>query len=178
MKNWKQLLGVGAMLLTALAWSPAAQAQDNSVDAVKKRGQLQVGFGSFVPWAMRDKQGQWVGFEIDVATKLAKDMGVQVDRRQHAGVVEHGTGHALQPRRLTVLGEQHEPAAGHGDHRPRDDQSAQVIPADSFGSSLGTGEDVVLRGCELGHNAQGVDRHGIHLGGYPRHPDAQMRSGA
>jgi hypothetical protein len=26
MKNWKQLLGVGAMLLTALAWSPAAQA--------------------------------------------------------------------------------------------------------------------------------------------------------
>lgn len=79
MKNWKQLLGVGAMLLTALAWSPAAQAQDNTVDAIKKRGKLQVGFGSFVPWAMRDKQGQWVGFEIDVATKLAKDMGVQVD---------------------------------------------------------------------------------------------------
>ncbi len=27
------------------------------------------------------------------------------------------------------------------------------------GSSLLAGEDVVLRGCELGHNAQGVDRH-------------------
>jgi hypothetical protein len=86
--------------------------------------------------------------------------------RERAGVVEHGTV-TLQPRRLTVLGEQHEPATGHGDHRPCDDQSAQVIPAVSFGSSLGTGEDVVLRGCELGHNAQGVDRHGIHLGGTP-----------
>ena len=46
MKNWKKLLGVGAMLLGALAWSPASQAQDNSVDAIKKRGKLQVGFGS------------------------------------------------------------------------------------------------------------------------------------
>jgi polar amino acid transport system substrate-binding protein len=79
MHSLKKLLGVGAMLLTALAWSPAAQAQENMVDTIKKRGKLQVGFGSFVPWAMRDKQGQWVGFEIDVATKLAKDMGVQVD---------------------------------------------------------------------------------------------------
>jgi polar amino acid transport system substrate-binding protein len=34
---------------------------------------------TFVPWAMRDKTGQLIGFEIDVATRLAADMGVKVE---------------------------------------------------------------------------------------------------
>jgi polar amino acid transport system substrate-binding protein len=68
-------LGVG-MLFAANA---AVAQQDNLVDNIKKRGKLQVGFGSFLPWAIRDKQGNWVGFEIDVSTKLAKDMGVELD---------------------------------------------------------------------------------------------------
>jgi polar amino acid transport system substrate-binding protein len=34
---------------------------------------------TFVPWAMRDKQGNLIGFEIDVATKVAKDMDVEVE---------------------------------------------------------------------------------------------------
>jgi polar amino acid transport system substrate-binding protein len=74
-----RILGASAVLLTTLVWTPHAFAQDNTIDAIKQRGKLQVGFGSFVPWAMRDKQGQWVGFEIDVMTKLTKDMGVQAD---------------------------------------------------------------------------------------------------
>ena len=57
----------------------AVAQQDNLVDTIKKRGKIQVGFGSFLPWAIRDKQGNWVGFEIDVSTKLAKDMGVELD---------------------------------------------------------------------------------------------------
>jgi hypothetical protein len=61
------------------ALSPAQAQQDNLLETVKKRGKLQVGFSSFVPWAMRDKQGQWVGFEIDVSTKLAQDLGVQLE---------------------------------------------------------------------------------------------------
>ena len=69
-----------ALALAALFAADAALAQqDNLIDTIKKRGKLQVGFGSFVPWAMRDKQGAWVGFEIDVSTKLAKDLGVEVE---------------------------------------------------------------------------------------------------
>ncbi|MBC7608658.1 MAG: transporter substrate-binding domain-containing protein [Polaromonas sp.] len=79
MNNLRRILGVAALSLMTLAWAPHAIAQDNTIDTIKKRGKLQVGFGSFVPWAMRDKQGQWIGFEIDVATKLAKDMGVQLE---------------------------------------------------------------------------------------------------
>jgi len=34
---------------------------------------------TFVPWAMNDKRGTLIGFEIDVARKLAQDMGVKVE---------------------------------------------------------------------------------------------------
>jgi polar amino acid transport system substrate-binding protein len=79
MKIWKRVVGVVTLSLGALALVQPAQAQDNLVDTIKKRGKLQVGIGAFVPWAMRDKQGGLIGFEVDVATKLAKDMGVQIE---------------------------------------------------------------------------------------------------
>lgn len=34
---------------------------------------------TFAPWAMRDKQGALIGFEIDVARRLATDNGWQVE---------------------------------------------------------------------------------------------------
>ncbi|MBB5317931.1 transporter substrate-binding domain-containing protein [Tunturibacter empetritectus] len=46
---------------------------------IKKSGKLRVGVSEIVPWAMHDKDGNLVGFEIDVAKKLARDMGVQVE---------------------------------------------------------------------------------------------------
>ncbi len=79
MKLLGKLLGVLALSGAVIAFSQPAFAQDNLVDTIKKRGKLQVGFATFVPWAMRDKEGKWVGFEIDVSTKFAKDMGVEID---------------------------------------------------------------------------------------------------
>lgn len=51
----------------------------STVEAVKKRGVLKVGMDIFQPWAMKDKNGKLIGFEIDVATRLAEDMGVKVE---------------------------------------------------------------------------------------------------
>lgn len=79
MKSWKQVVGLVTLSLGALAFIQPVQAQDNLVETIRKRGKLQVGIGAFVPWAMRDKQGGLIGFEVDVATKLAKDMGVQIE---------------------------------------------------------------------------------------------------
>lgn len=80
MNQFRRMLGLVALLLMTLVWSqPVLAQQDNMIESIKKRGKLHVGFGSFVPWAMRDKQGQWVGYEIDVSTKLAKDLGVELD---------------------------------------------------------------------------------------------------
>ena len=52
--------------------------QESAVEKILKRGTLKVGMSTFVPWAMKDKTGKLVGFEIDVATRLAEDMGVKV----------------------------------------------------------------------------------------------------
>ena len=54
-------------------------AQQSAVEQVIKRGVLKVGMSTFVPWAMKDKTGKLIGFEIDVATRLAEDMGVTIE---------------------------------------------------------------------------------------------------
>ncbi|MCL2155040.1 MAG: transporter substrate-binding domain-containing protein, partial [Leptospirales bacterium] len=51
----------------------------NHLDEIKQRGVLKVGMSTFVPWAMNDKEGNLVGFEIDVAKEFAKDMDVKVE---------------------------------------------------------------------------------------------------
>ncbi|MGI9306730.1 MAG: transporter substrate-binding domain-containing protein [Gammaproteobacteria bacterium] len=47
-------------------------------DAVD-RGALRVGMSSFAPWAMRAKDGSIIGFEPDVARRMAEDMGVEAE---------------------------------------------------------------------------------------------------
>ena len=70
----------GALLLAAApAGAQAPAPAGKMVGEVKERGRLRVGMASFVPWAMRDKAGEWIGFEIDVAKKLAADWGVQLE---------------------------------------------------------------------------------------------------
>ena len=53
--------------------------EESTIENVLKRGVLRVGMSTFVPWAMKDKTGKLIGFEIDVATRLAEDMGVKVE---------------------------------------------------------------------------------------------------
>lgn len=54
-------------------------AKESTIEQVMKRGVLRVGMDIFQPWAMKDKNGKLIGFEIDVATRLAEDMGVKVE---------------------------------------------------------------------------------------------------
>ncbi len=42
-------------------------------------GPLKVGVSTFVPWAMQDKDGKYIGFEVDVAEALGKDLGRKVE---------------------------------------------------------------------------------------------------
>jgi len=69
-------------LLATCAQAPeeeAEVAQEIMIDRIVKRGVLKVGLDIFVPWSFKDKDGNMVGFEVDVATKLANDMGVDVE---------------------------------------------------------------------------------------------------
>lgn len=66
----------------ASAFSASVQqdlAQNSVVEQIVKRGTLRVGMDTFQPWAMKDKNGEFIGFEIDVARRLAEDMGVEVE---------------------------------------------------------------------------------------------------
>ena len=49
------------------------------IDQVIRRGTMKIGMSTFLPWAMKDKKGELIGFEIDVAKRLAKDMGVRAE---------------------------------------------------------------------------------------------------
>lgn len=51
-------------------------ASSSSFKKVREKGVLRVGISPFIPWVFKGKDGKLMGFEIDVARKLAKDMGV------------------------------------------------------------------------------------------------------
>ncbi|MGD9239307.1 MAG: transporter substrate-binding domain-containing protein [Desulfobacterales bacterium] len=52
---------------------------ESAIEQIAKRGVIKVGMDVFVPWAMKDKKGELIGFEIDIAKKVAKDMGVKIE---------------------------------------------------------------------------------------------------
>ena len=54
-------------------------AYDSVIEEVQDSGVLRVGLGLFEPWSACDADGELIGFEIDVATRLAEDMGVEVE---------------------------------------------------------------------------------------------------
>ena len=87
MYKWKPVthralaIATAALLLAAGAAGLAgrAAAAESAIEDLLRRGTLNVGMSTFVPWAMRDKEGNLVGFEIDVAERLAEDLGVEAN---------------------------------------------------------------------------------------------------
>jgi polar amino acid transport system substrate-binding protein len=72
------LLAIGIVTPTEVSAQPAA-APASVIDTVKRRNKLIVGMASFVPWALRNTKDEWIGFEIDVAKRLAADMQVELE---------------------------------------------------------------------------------------------------
>ena len=81
--RWMALVVLMAVLaFTGNAFSGELQqkmTEESVLEQVLKRGTLRVGMSTFVPWAMQDKTGKLIGFEIDVATRVAQNMGVKVE---------------------------------------------------------------------------------------------------
>ncbi len=65
---------------SGMAGSARQELMENSLlEQILKRGVIRVGMSTFVPWAMKNKEGNLIGFEVDVANRLAKDMGVNIE---------------------------------------------------------------------------------------------------
>lgn len=83
----KKLLTVALAAVVALCVNLPATAQSTSqtlgsesvIETIKKRGVIKIGLSLFVPWSMRDLNGELIGYELDVGRKLAEDMGVEVE---------------------------------------------------------------------------------------------------
>lgn len=56
-----------------------ALSAESVIETIKKRGTIKIGLSLFVPWSMRDKNGDLIGFELDVGRQLAEDMGVEAE---------------------------------------------------------------------------------------------------
>jgi polar amino acid transport system substrate-binding protein len=77
--RWLHAAAAMSCLLLATLPAHAQTAPQSTIETIEKRGTMMVGMATFVPWAMRDTDGKLIGFEIDVATKLAADLGVKLE---------------------------------------------------------------------------------------------------
>ncbi|HEU19633.1 MAG TPA: transporter substrate-binding domain-containing protein [Deltaproteobacteria bacterium] len=100
---------------------------ESTVEKALQRGVLKVGMSTFVPWAMKDKTGKLIGFEIDVATRLAQDMGINVEfvPTKWAGIIP-----ALQTGKFDVI------IGGMGIRPERNIKVNFSIPYDTTGMAI------------------------------------------
>ena len=83
----------GLLLLLCACATPAANTSD--LQDILQRKILRVGFESgYMPFEMRNKNGDYIGFDVELAQSLAKDLGVELQ------IVNMG-GEGLIPGLLT-----------------------------------------------------------------------------
>lgn len=74
------------LLIITFTFSQTPYAGQDNNDVfydIQKKGVIEVGVSILPPWVMRGKDGGLVGFEIDIAKQLAKDMGVKVKFKEY-----------------------------------------------------------------------------------------------
>ncbi len=76
------MAGCGAS--SAAPSSASSEAQSDAAEAgdlafIKDKGKLVVGITEFAPMDYKDKDGSWIGFDADLAKKVAEDLGVEVE---------------------------------------------------------------------------------------------------
>ena len=111
MKNYRSMLA-SLCLLVGLVLSGSVQA--DALDEILDNGKIRVGVSLFEPWAMKNPSGQLVGHEIEVAKKLAGDLGVEPEFKVYPwagiiGALNRGeidviiSGMAITPKRALQL---------------------------------------------------------------------------
>lgn len=110
-KIWKKVItGALAVAFAAVTLAgcgtssaPAGQnaADKGAVAEIKKKGKIVVGTASgYYPFEMVDKQGNLVGYDIDVAKAIAKHLGVEVEFQNYAF---NGLIPALQSKKVDIV---------------------------------------------------------------------------
>lgn len=110
MKTWLKrmaalvVLGVMAAAVFGCGGAPAKSEEpkkETAADTIKKKGKLVIGTATgYYPFEMADKNGKLVGFDIDVANALGKELGVEVEFQNYAfsGLIP-----ALQAKKVDLV---------------------------------------------------------------------------
>lgn len=103
MRNWLRRLSVTVaccFLVVAMVGCGSSK-KESSLDKIKKSGKIVVGTATgYYPFEMADKSGELVGYDIDVAKALGKELGVKVEFQNYAfsGLIP-----ALQANKIDVV---------------------------------------------------------------------------
>ncbi len=77
MKGWIVLVVVACFAPFAMG-ADVELAKKSTLEKIQKAGEIRVGFeAGYMPFEMTDKNGNFVGFDIDMAKEMAKAMGVK-----------------------------------------------------------------------------------------------------
>lgn len=68
-----------ALVEQAEASEEAAAAEDSDVAYIQEKGSLIVGITDFAPMDYKDENGDWIGFDADMAKLVAEKLGVDVE---------------------------------------------------------------------------------------------------
>lgn len=76
LKKFAALALAAAMTLSLAACGSKA---DSDLEYIKKKGTLVVGITDFAPMDYKDESGEWIGFDADMARKVAQALGVKAE---------------------------------------------------------------------------------------------------
>jgi len=85
--NWFSLAMTSLVALAIVSISSPTVAQTTAqeiaasslLEDIKRRGEFRVGLSTWVPWAMRNKKGELIGYEVEVARAVAEDAGWKIN---------------------------------------------------------------------------------------------------
>jgi len=75
----KLILIISIFLVSNLLADDIKLWEKSTLNSIVQRGELRVGLDpQYMPFEMKDKKGRLIGYDIDMAKKMAKEMGVKV----------------------------------------------------------------------------------------------------
>ncbi|MBQ7557420.1 MAG: transporter substrate-binding domain-containing protein [Lachnospiraceae bacterium] len=77
-KKLAAILLTMTMCMSLAACGGKSSSPDSDMAYIKEKGTLIVGITDFEPMDYKDASGKWIGFDTDVAAKVAADLGVEV----------------------------------------------------------------------------------------------------
>lgn len=81
--KFSKTLAILALILTFTSNAGATTIANGLLASIQKSGEIKIGVSIMPPWVMQNKKGKLIGFEIDIAKQLAKDIGVKAVFKQY-----------------------------------------------------------------------------------------------